>query len=155
MKIMKKICIAAIFIVVFHMALTYFNGFDDDNMFAMAGVVATVAGILSGFYLAAITMLVGAVGNRVIKALKNNGLFEPLLHGMNVNCFSLVLVSILSLVSMIFVPSAVPVDIFFIGEVKLSVLLLSLTVTALVCLSASFASTWSKISKVVGAISKL
>ena len=155
MKIMKKICFAAIFIVVFYMALTYFNDFETDDMFAMAGVISTVAGILSGFYLAAITMLVGAVGNKVIKALKNNGLFGPLLHDMNVNGFSLVVVSVVSLISMVFVPSVVTVNFPVLGITKISAFLLSLSVSSLVCLSTSFASTWNKISKVVIAISKL
>lgn len=131
----------------FFLVSKYIPELDSSTRIAIAGVLATVAGILSGFSLAAITMLVGMTGNKVILNLKRNDMFKELLNILNINSVSLVIVSALSLISM------------FLGAVKVasynfSWIVLCVSLSMMVTLVGSFINSWRKISLVINAISK-
>lgn len=131
----------------FFLVSRYIPELDSSTRIAIAGVLATVAGILSGFSLAAITMLVGMTGNKVILNLKKNDMFKELLNILNINSVSLVIVSALSLVSM------------FLGSITLagyncSWIILCISLAVMVTLVGSFINSWKKISLVINAISK-
>ncbi|MFB2710429.1 hypothetical protein ACE1BU_05940 [Aeromonas veronii] len=132
---------------IFFLVSKYIPELDSSTRIAIAGVLATVAGILSGFSLAAITMLVGMTGNKVIMNLKRNDMFKELLNILNINSVSLVIVSALSLISM------------FLGTVKvasynISWVVLCISLSMMVTLVGSFINSWRKISLVINAISK-
>ncbi len=135
-------------IVIFFLVIKYIPELDSSTRIAIAGVLATVAGILSGFSLAAITMLVGMTGNRVIINLKKSDMFSELLNILNMNSVSLVIVSTLSLLSM-FMGSVI------IKEYNFSWIFLCISLSMMVTLVGSFINSWRKISLVIKAISKV
>ncbi|HAT6342859.1 TPA: hypothetical protein JAJ28_000535 [Aeromonas hydrophila] len=134
--------------VIFFLVIKYIPELDSSTRIAIAGVLATVAGILSGFSLAAITMLVGMTGNRVIINLKKSDMFSELLNILNMNSVSLVIVSTLSLLSM-FMGSVI------IKEYNFSWIFLCISLSMMVTLVGSFINSWRKISLVIKAISKV
>lgn len=141
---------AVIGIVSFFLAMLYVPKLNGETINAVAGVLATVAGILSGFSLAAITMLVGMTGNRVIKKLRENGLLSQLLHTLNLNSVLLVIVAVLSIASMML--GSFSVGVFDI-EYSLDWVLLCISLSMMITLVGSFMSSWKKLSLIIGALS--
>lgn len=125
---------------------------SEDTMIAIAGVLATVAGILSGFSLAAITMLVGMTGNKVIRTLRSNGMLGQLLDTLNINSVLLVIVSVLSLASMMLGSFSIEIS-----GVKYNPdwILLCVCLSMMVTLVGCFMSSWKKISLIIGVLSKM
>lgn len=83
----------------------YIVAMDHGAIVSIAGVVATISGILFGFVLAAISILSSSANaNGIIDALKKNNAFKELVHGLLSTGVTLITACLFTLVSM-FLPS--------------------------------------------------
>lgn len=114
------LCKALLLLVIAYISSKLFKPMPHADVLAIAGVLSTVAGILFGFVLAAISIFSSADGKKdgAIKALKQNNILPTIISRLLATGFTLIIACLLPMVAM-FLPSDVlvlgkPVDYLFV-----------------------------------------
>ncbi|CQD39706.1 Uncharacterised protein [Yersinia enterocolitica] len=107
-------------IAIAYVSCKTFKPMNHTDVLTIAGVLSTVAGILFGFVLAAISIFSSADGNKdgAIKALKRNNILPTLITRLLSTGFTLILACVLPMIAMFLSPEVTifskPIDYLFV-----------------------------------------
>ena len=117
MQLLGKILLL---LVITYFSSKIFKPMQHSDVLAIAGVLSTVAGILFGFVLAAISIFSSADGKKdgAIKALKQNNILPTIIARLLATGFTLIIACILPMIAMFLAPEVTvlgkPIDYVFV-----------------------------------------
>ncbi|CNJ15096.1 MULTISPECIES: hypothetical protein [Yersinia] len=139
---MIKLIMTVVLCVIF---VKYFKPMQHNDVMTSAGVLSTVAGILFGFVLAAVSIFSSASDRNdgIIHALKKNNILQSIISKLLSTGFTLILACVFPLIAM-FLPAE-----SYLFNVSIDFLFTIIGLSLLVIAIFSFVSCWRKLTWII------